>query len=66
MAIIPGASGQSSAIDTPQKQKTRNLLLILFALVVFTGLIAYFGFGNFEIGGGPVPRPVRSRASAAR
>ena len=54
MAIIPGGAGQNNIIDTPQKQKNRNLLFVLLALVIFTGLIAYFGFGNFQLGGAPV------------
>lgn len=46
MAIIPGQASQNIIIDTPQKQKSRKLLVFLAGIVVLTGLIIYFGYGN--------------------
>ena len=46
MAIIPGETGKNIVIDTPQKQKSRNLFILFVAVIIFTVVIIYFGFGN--------------------
>ncbi len=52
MAIIPGETGKNIVIDTPQKQKSRKLFIIFVAVVILTGMIIYFGFGNGDSNGG--------------
>ena len=46
MAIIPGDATKSIAIETPQKQKMKNLAIILVTVLVLTGAIIYFNYGN--------------------
>ncbi len=52
MAIIPGETGKNIVIDTPQKQKSRKLFILFVAVIILTGVIIYFGFGN-----GPSTKP---------
>ncbi|MBU3901342.1 hypothetical protein KKF25_01720 [Patescibacteria group bacterium] len=54
MAIIPGTN-QNIVIDTPARQKTRRLVLILVAVAIIIGLVIYFGFGGGGSTGGQPP-----------
>lgn len=48
MAIIPGDAGKNIVIDTPQKQKSRNLLYLLVAIALIAAAVLYFGYGNSQ------------------
>lgn len=57
MAIIPGENGRNIKIDTPQKERSRKLVIFLVVLAMAGAALIYFNSG-----GSNVP-PVDSLAS---
>ena len=63
MAIIPGQNNKNIVIDTPEKQKSRKLLWLLFLLAILTGAVIYIGWGGF---GGQAPAAALPTAPVAQ